>query len=142
MLIIDDGRVAISYEPRGGTIRALPDIPGDDDHHPDYTSVGQADHLHAELVKLHGFRGDITRRHMRLIVRLLLEQGYRVAYIDRAPGRVMPLATRIEQGDWAGWWRLDLVAVRLAAPAAHRRAYSVWRAELSPVDCRGSEKRR
>lgn len=113
MQVLDDGRVAISYEPRGGTIRVLPGVPSDDDSHPDYISVGQADHLHSSLVKLHGFRGDITRRHMRLIVRLLLEQGYRVAYIDRAAGRVMPMATRIDSGDWAGWWRLDLVAIRL-----------------------------
>ena len=60
------------------------------------------------------FLGDMSRRHMRLIVRLLLDQGYRIAYIDRADGHVIPFATRITSGDWAGWWRLDLVELRIS----------------------------
>lgn len=108
---LDDGRVAITYEDRGGTIRALDHIPDDD--HPDYVAVCEVTRLSADIVKLHAASGTLTRRHMRLVVRLMLEQGYRLAYIDRAPGRVMPMAGRIETGDWAGWWRLDLVAIRL-----------------------------
>ncbi|MCB1890358.1 MAG: hypothetical protein KDH20_22320 [Rhodocyclaceae bacterium] len=111
-MLIDDGRVAISYEDRGGTIRAIDHVPGDD--HPDYVAVCEVTRLSADIVKLHAASGAMSRRHMRLVVRLLLEQGYRLAYIDRAPGRVMPMAERIRGGDWDGWWRLDLAAVRLA----------------------------
>lgn len=107
--VLDDGRVAISYESRGGTIRALPSLPGDAGR--GYVAVGEVTHLTDGLAKLHGFAGRLSRRHMRLIVRLLVGQGYRVAYIDRDEGRAMPLAERITAGDWAGWWRLDLRAV-------------------------------
>lgn len=106
--VLDDGRVAITYEPRGGTIRALPGLPGRG--HPAYDAVGEVTHLTDRIAKLHAWRGRLGRRHMRLIVRLLVEQGYRVAYIDRAEGRAVPMAERITAGDWAGWWRLDLVA--------------------------------
>lgn len=107
MVTIDDGHVAITYEPRGGTIRALPGLPGG--AHPDFDGAGEVTHLADHIAKLHAWRGHITRRHMRLIVRLLVGQGYRVAYIDRAPGRAVPLAEQITSGDWAGWWRLDLL---------------------------------
>lgn len=104
--MLDDGRVAITFEPRGGTIRVLPTLPVGD--HPAYIAVGEVTHLADGIVKLHAFAGQLGRRHMRLIVRLLVEQGYRVAYVDRAAGRAMPVAEQIEQGDWKGWWRIDL----------------------------------
>ena len=106
--VLDDGRVAITFEPRGGTIRALPGLPSGE--HPAYIAVGEVTHLADGIVKLHAFAGQLSRRHMRLIVQLLVEQEYRVAYVDRAAGRVMPMAEQIEQGDWKGWWRIDLIS--------------------------------
>lgn len=106
-MTLDDGNVAITFEPRGGTIRALPGLPADD--HPIYAAAGEVTHLTDGIAKLHAWRGRLSRRHMRLIVRLLVGQGYRVAYMDRAEGRVVPMAERIIEGDWAGWWRLDLL---------------------------------
>ena len=111
---LDDGVAAITYEDRGGTLRALSEIPEDDDSHPDFVAVGEITRLNGEIAKIHAFWGDMSRRHMRLIVRLLLDQGYRIAYIDRADGHVIPFATRITSGDWAGWWRLDLVELRIS----------------------------
>lgn len=110
---LDDGVAAITYEDRGGTLRALACIPAEDDDMPKYIAVGEVTRLSADIAKLHAFAGEMSRRHMRLIARLLLDQGYRIAYIDRANGHIMPLATRITDGDWAGWWRLDLVELRI-----------------------------
>ncbi len=113
---LDDGHVAISYEDRGGTIRAIDHIP-DDDQHPPYVAVVEVTRLRDGIAKLHAAAGILSRRHLRLVVRLLLEQGYRIAYVDRAPGRVMPAAERLDGGDWDGWWRVDLVRARLKPPA-------------------------
>lgn len=111
MQTLDDAHVAITFEPRGGTIRALSSLPRGD--HPPFVAVGELTHLADGIAKLHAFSGRLGRRHLRLIVRLLLEQGYRIVYIDRADGHIIPLAERIESGDWAGWWRIDLARVRL-----------------------------
>ncbi|MGE4340972.1 MAG: hypothetical protein AB7E55_34250 [Pigmentiphaga sp.] len=117
MRTLDDGHVAITYEDRGGTVRALAQIPESDDH-PAFVAVGEVTRLSETVVKLHAFAGQrLGRRHMRLIVRLLLEQGYRVAYIDRAAGHAVPLAEQISEGDWEGWWRLDLVRARITSAA-------------------------
>ena len=99
-------------------------IPEDDDSHPDFVAVGEITRLNGEIAKLHAFWGDMSRRHMRLIVRLLLDQGYRIAYIDRADGHVIPFATRITSGDWAGWWRLDLVGCGLVVDKYAYRHFS------------------
>ncbi|MDO9596746.1 MAG: hypothetical protein Q7J47_03400 [Azoarcus sp.] len=115
--LLDDGQVAITFEPRGGTVRALDSVPDTDDH-PPYIAVGEITPLSDDIVKIHAFAGQLHRRHMRLIVRLLLEQGFRVAYVDRAAGHALPMAERIETGDWVGWWRLDLVRVRLGSHSA------------------------
>lgn len=117
--ILDDGRVAISFEDRGGTIRALPGLPSA--ARSTYVAVGEVTRLSDSIAKLHGFAGRLSRSHMRLIVRLLVGQGYRVAYMDRAEGRVVPMAERIIEGDWAGWWRLDLAAASPELPRAKTR---------------------
>lgn len=106
---INDGHVAITYEDRGGTLRAIDHVPRDD--RPPYIAIGDVTRMSADVCKLAGFNGRLTRRHMRLIVRLLGEQGYRVAYMDRLDGHRIPGAEQIEAGDWAGWWRLDLQKV-------------------------------
>lgn len=113
MHVVDDGSVAISIQPRGGKIRLLDHVPTEDEHHPEYVGVVDFNHLKDDLVSLEGAVGAMTRRHMRLIVGHLMTEGYRIAYVDRAPGRVMPFAERISEGDFAGWWRVDLVAIRL-----------------------------
>lgn len=109
---IHDGQVAITFESRGGTIRAIPGMV--QSLHPPYVAAGEVTGLSGGIVKLHAFVGQLSRRHLRLILKLLLRQGYHIAYIDRAQGHVIPLATQIESGDWAGWWRLDLRAIAQA----------------------------
>lgn len=112
MILLDDGHVAISYEDRGGTIRALDHVPLSDNH-PPYLAVCEITRISDDIAKLHAAVGALSRRHLRLIVRLLLEHGYRIAYVDRAAGHRIPAAEIVDSGDFEGWWWLDLVALRL-----------------------------
>ena len=113
--LLEDGVVAITVEDSGGLIRALSAVPTDDNPKPAYTTIGSWLRLSERIVKLYGFAGaGLTRRHMRLVVRWGLECGFSVAYIDRIEGHGVPFATRLTEGDFSGWWRLDLPAVRLS----------------------------
>lgn len=115
MILIDDGRVAVTYEDRGGTFRALDHVP--DTLRAPFVAACEVTRLSADVAKLHAAAGVLSRPHLRLIVRHLLELGYRVAYMDRLEGHTVPLAKQIVGGDFDGWWRLDLAAVRLAPRA-------------------------
>lgn len=110
MKMLSDGTSAISFEPIGGIVRLLFEpLHGD---HPPIHGVGFVRPLWGGVVMLSAFDAQkLTRGHMRLIVRLLLEQGYRVLYADRIDGHVLPLAEKIQEGDFAGLWRLDLTTV-------------------------------
>jgi hypothetical protein len=111
---LDDGRVAITYEEHGGTIRLLPRVPTDDDPTPAWFGAGEVARINDNVASLSAFRAEhLTYPYMRLIARLLLARGYRVAYIERAGTHDMPGAEPMDHQDWAGWWRLDLVGMRL-----------------------------
>jgi hypothetical protein len=114
MQTITNGSDAISYEPSGGTIRLLAFVPAPGHDKPPYLGAGQVRPLWGGVVMLSAFSAsEMSRGHMRLIVQLLREAGYTTLYAERIDNRTMPMATRIESGDFAGLWRLDLTAVPL-----------------------------
>lgn len=114
MEILEDGKAAIGVEAEAGLIRILDGVPSDEDPRPPYKTVGSWLRFSDDVVKIYGFAGPgMTLRHIRLMVRWGLSNGFRVAYIDRLPGHVMPGAEQIADGDFKGWWRLDLVETRL-----------------------------
>lgn len=122
-VVLDDGVAAISVEGICGVIRILDSIPGEDEAMPDYAIHGEWVRLSDAIVKLQGFsrkahggmreRARLTVRHMALIARWALGEGYAFAYVERQSGRTMPWSEQIKDGDFAGWWRGDLVAARL-----------------------------
>lgn len=60
---------------------------------------------------LRGLRGEINRRQMAALVEKLIELGADLVYAQRAPGRRIPYASLITDGDFAGMWRIDLGAI-------------------------------
>lgn len=115
MKYYDDGRVGLSFEPSGGTLRFLPEPAVGD--HPPFDSVGTLTHLSETVAKLSALRGKLTIRHMALLVRVLDEMGVKALYMERVGGHTVPLAERIKEGDFAGWDRLDVPAALLRADA-------------------------
>lgn len=114
MLIHDDGRAAIGVEADSGLIRVLAGVPSDDDPRPPYLTVGSWSRISDDIIKFHGFAGTgMTARHIRLIFRWAIEQGFRLAYLDRLQGHSFPTAEKIEGGDFDGWFRVDLITTRL-----------------------------
>lgn len=107
MQFFDDGRVGLSFEPHVGTIRLLAEPARGGK--PDFDASGSLVRLSDDACKLVGFSGRMGIRHQALIVRALLELGFRLLYIERSAGTV-PLGEQITEGDFAGWWRLDLEA--------------------------------
>ena len=45
---------------------------------------------------------------MRLLLKVLLHKGWSVVYAHRLQGRKLPMGKMMEDGDFAGWWRVDL----------------------------------
>jgi len=111
MIVSHDGADAISYEPAGGTIRLLSAPPVDGEARPAYFGAGQVRPLWGGVAMLSAFHGHLSRAHMRLIVRLLLDHGYRVLYAERTEGHTMPFATEIAEGDFRGLFRIELTEV-------------------------------
>lgn len=103
----DDGRIGLSFEPSGGTIRFLPEPAADG--HPTYCAVGTLTMLSATVAKLSALHGDVSARHMALMVRALDAMGVRALYVERTHGAI-PLGARIESGDFAEWFRVDVAA--------------------------------
>lgn len=66
----------------------------------------------ATVAGLAELKGSLDRRHLRRIAGLLRGRGIKTVYVPHAPHRKLPYARRIERGDFAGMWRIDLVAVR------------------------------
>lgn len=119
MLIHEDGRAAIGVEADSGLIRVLAAVPSEDDPRPPYVTVGSWLRMSDQIVKFFGFSGTgMTARHIRLIFRWALAQGYRVAYLDRLQGHGFPTAEKIVGGDFDGWFRVDLITTRLMARKA------------------------
>jgi hypothetical protein len=123
MKTLDDGHLAITYEPFGGIIRALPTVPSAGDLMPDFVAVGVLQHWTADVAKLSGFHGDLAFRHIKLIVKLLVDQGYRWMYVARQSGRIFPLGEPVEAGDFAGMIKMNL-----------RMAYSRWKCDTLGAD--------
>ena len=64
--------------------------------------------LSDNVVKISGMLGKMTRAHLRLLFEVLLDKGWSVVYAHRLQGRKLPMASLMEDGDFAGWWRIDL----------------------------------
>lgn len=110
MKYYDDGRVGLSFEPSGGTLRFLPE-PATGDH-PPFDSVGTLTHLSDTVAKLSALRGKLTIRHMALLVRVLDEMGVEVLYVERAGNHTVPFGQRMMDGDFAGYWRVEVGQAR------------------------------
>ena len=119
--ILSDGRVAISFEDRGGAVRLFDCVPSG--LMPKYVAVGDVTRLSPTICKLSAFAGRMLPAHSTLLAQLLAEQGYSIVYVERAAGKGFPGGVLIEEGDWAGWWRVDLPGLmrRRAGQAAVRR---------------------
>lgn len=112
--VLDDGAIAISYEDHGGTIRLLKSIPDADDATPEWFDGGELQRLNSSVASLAAFRAEhLTAPYLRLIVRMLLGRGYRALYIERGGEHKMPFGDPMDHPDWLGWWRIDLVGLRL-----------------------------
>lgn len=66
--------------------------------------------LSDKVVKISGMLGRMTLPRMRLLLKVLLHKGWSVVYAHRLQGRKLPMASLMEDGDFAGWWRIDLKA--------------------------------
>lgn len=109
MKLYEDGHVGVTWQNAGGKIRILDHVPTGDT--PAFVGVGDILRVSDRIAKLHGFHvvdGKFSVRHARLLCRLLLDEGYDTLFVQRAEGHVMPMATEVDSGDFAGWWRLDL----------------------------------
>lgn len=111
MRVFDDGRVAVSFELISELVRFHDCVPAEE--HPPFSGSGLVVSCGAGVAKVAGLSAVITRGHLRLMVRALLEDGFHTLVSDRAPGHVLPMARRIEGGPLAGWWAIDLLALRL-----------------------------
>lgn len=113
MRVIDDGQVAISFESVVSVLRIHDTVP--EGAHPPFSGSGMLVAAGPGVVKIAGLAAEhITRAHLRLLARGLLEEGYRTIIVDRAEGHRLPMATRIDDGPFAGWWAIDLIKVRLS----------------------------
>lgn len=112
--VLDDGRVALTWQDTGGKVRLLDHVPNGD--HAQYSGVGDITRVSDKIAKLHGFKADqgsFKLRHVKLLFRLLVDMGYDTLYIERLHGHAMPMAVPVEGGDFDGWWRLDLAEARV-----------------------------
>lgn len=112
--VLNDGKVALTWQDSGGKIRLLDHVPTSD--HPAYFGVGDITRVSDRIAKLHGFKADpgaFRIRHVKLLFRLLTDMGYDILYIERIEGHVMPMAVPIVGGDFDGWWRMDLAHAKI-----------------------------
>ena len=120
MIYLNDGRVGLSVEPRGGTIRALL-APTDDPHTP-YCATCTYTRLTAEEISLSAFSGtDVGRSHLMLIAQWAYARGYRWIYADRAAGHVLPDGKRRTERPLKGWYEYDLQALQHMFTKAQNR---------------------
>ena len=101
----DDGVVALSIENNVGTIRFLKDIGSSS-----YIAVCTFSSISQTIVKISGLLGKLSKQHMLLMVNVLFDKGYRVAYAERLHGN-LPFGEPISGGDFDGWLRVDFNAV-------------------------------
>lgn len=102
-----DGRVSLRYEEALAKCRFYDTA--DDRGKPPYAAVCDVARWTSTICELRGFKGQVSRGHVRLLTTVLLDRGYRVAYLERPDGQGLDhVADRIDGGDFDGWYRLDL----------------------------------
>lgn len=120
MRFYDDGVVGLGVEVFGGTIRFLPS-PGSPGQRPPFVATAQFTRVTRTVAKVAGLQGKMSARHLALLVRELRAHGFRVLYVERVEGHDVPMGERIEEGDFAGMWRVDLEAAAARAQARYER---------------------
>ena len=114
MQVFDDGRVAISIEPHGGTIRLLRSVPEEGDEMPPWFGGGEFHQVTDEVVKVTAFKADGMRPgHVRLIYGALLGLGYQWLIAKRTGEHMLPGGEPVDTWPFEGWQRVDLVKQRL-----------------------------
>ena len=113
MQFFDDGRVAISIEPHGGTIRLLRAVPEDGDEMPEWFGGGEFHKITDDVVKVTAFKADgMKAGHVRLIYGMLLGMGYRWLIAQRLGDHRLPDSEDVTTWPFEGWQRVDLVRSR------------------------------
>jgi|GEM_PF-3561768 len=82
-------------------------IDGDPAEHPPYRATGLI-LVHGDTAVLKGFLGRVTRPDIVAFYRDLKNMGFRWAVAERTGNHRMPHGERIEAGEFAGSWRVDL----------------------------------
>ena len=101
----EDG-ARLTVENGVGIIRFLKHHDADDK---DYEAICIFTPLSDKVVKISGMLGRMTTPpRMRLLLKVLLHKGWSVVYAHRLQGRKLPMGKMMEDGDFAGWWRVDL----------------------------------
>lgn len=95
----------LSVEEGMGIVRFLKNPSGDD---MDFEAVCVFVPLSDKVVKISAMIGRMTRARLRLLYEVLLDKGWSVVYAYRLQGRALPLGEAMEDGDFAGWMRIDL----------------------------------
>ncbi len=112
--VFDDGRVAISIEPHGGTIRLLLAVPEDGDEMPAWFGGGEFHQVTDEVVKLTAFKADgMKAGHVRLIYWAMLEMRFKWLIAKRTGEHMLPGGEPIDTWPFEGWQRVDLVKQRM-----------------------------
>lgn len=106
----DDGSIAVTLEWTAATVRAVRHVP-DPEERPAYTAVAQVTRISDTVCKMSGLCGDISRGHVWLLAQALKAEGFRVLYAERTDAHIAPMATHVQDGDFAGHWRIDLDAM-------------------------------
>jgi len=104
----EDG-ARLSVENGIGIIRFLKNAESDD---MDFEAICIFTPLSDKVVKISGMLGRMTRARLRLLFKVLLYKGWSVVYAHRLQGRRLPMGEMMEDGDFAGWWRVDLKAAQ------------------------------
>lgn len=99
----------LSVENGIGIIRFLKNVESDD---MDFEAICVFTPLSDKVVKISGMLGRMTRARLRLLFKVLLYKGWSVVYAHRLQGRRLPMGKVMEDGDFAGWWRVDLKAAQ------------------------------
>ena len=95
----------LSVEEGIGIVRFLKNPSGDD---LEFEAVCIFVPLSEKVVKISAMIGKMTRARLRLLYEVLLDKGWSAVYAYRLPGRNLPFGKLMEDGDFAGWIRIDL----------------------------------
>lgn len=79
---------------------------------PPYHAVCSIARWASHICEIRGFKGKVSKNHVRCLVQALLERGFSLAYLERPDGQGLDLiAERIVGGDFDGWYRMDIAAL-------------------------------